>query len=58
VAHPYKHEWVVSINPDKFQDFMAGLQRLDLSNVELSLGEVYFDPVFKESAKIQENLEV
>ena len=23
VAHPYKHEWVVSINPEKFQDFMA-----------------------------------
>lgn len=58
VAHPYKHERVVSINPEKFQDFMAWLQRLDLSNVELSLWEVYFDPVFKESAKIQENLEV
>ena len=48
----------MSINPEKFQDFMAWLQRLDLSNVELSLWEVYFDPVFKESAKIQENLEV
>lgn len=58
VAHPYKHERVVSINAEKFQNFMANLKSLDLSNVELSLGEVYFDPIFKESAKIQENLEV
>lgn len=58
VSHPYKHEWTVAIDPYKFQEFMAWLQRLDLSNVEVSLGEVYFDPVIKESAKIQENLEV
>lgn len=58
VNHPFKHEWTVNIDPYKFQDFMANLKSLDLSNVELSLGEVYFDPIFKESAKIQENLEV
>lgn len=58
VSHPYKHEWTVSIDPYKFQDFMANLKSLDLSNVDLSLWEVYFDPIFKESAKIQENLEV
>lgn len=58
VTHPYKHEWTVNIDPYKFQDFMANLKSLDLSKVELSLGEVYFDPIFKESAKIQEDLEV
>lgn len=58
VSHPYKHEWTVSIDPYKFQDFIANLKSLDLSNVDLSLWEVYFDPIFKESAKIQENLEV
>lgn len=58
VTHPYKHEWTVSIDPYKFQDFMANLRSLDLSNVEVSLGEVYFDPIIKESATIQENLTV
>ena len=58
VNHPYKHEWTVSIDPYKFQDFMASLKSLDLSNVDVSLGEVYFDPVIKESVKVQENLEV
>ena len=58
VNHPYKHEWTVSIDPYKFQDFISKLQRLDLSNVEVSLWEVYFDPIIKESATIQENLTV
>lgn len=58
VTHPYKHEWTVSIDPYKFQDFMANLRSLDLSNVDVSLGEVYFDPIIKESATIQENLTV
>lgn len=58
VNHPYKHEWTVSIDPYKFQDFMANLKSLDLSNVDVSLWEVYFEPVMKESLKIQENLEV
>lgn len=58
VTHPFKHEWTVAIDPYKFQDFMAGLQRLDLTNVEVSLWEVYFDPVIKESLKVQEDLEV
>lgn len=58
VAHNSKRTWTISLNPEKFQDFMSGLTRLDLSKVDVSLGEVYFDPIFKEDATIQENLNV
>lgn len=58
VMHPYKHEWLISINPDKLADMLWQLKALDLSNVNLTLWEVYFDPVIKESLTIQENLTV
>lgn len=58
VMHPYKHEWLITINPDKLADMLWQLKALDLSNVNLTLWEVYFDPVIKESLTIQENLTV
>ena len=58
VSHPHKHEYVVSLDPNKFQDFIAGLKSLDLSKVEVSLGQVYFEPVIKESMGVQENMNV
>lgn len=58
VSHPSKHTWALSLNPTKFQDYMAQLRELDLSKVNVTLGEVYFNPVIKESATIQENLTV
>ena len=58
VTHTNKHEWVISIKPEKLADMLAGLKSLDLSKVNLTLGEVFFEPVFKESATIQENLKV
>lgn len=58
VVHNSKHSYALSLNPEKFQDYISGLKKLDLSKVDVSLGEVYFEPVFKENAKIQENLGV
>lgn len=58
VTHPYKHEWVISINPDKLSDMLAQLTSLDLSNVDVTLWDVYFNPTIKESVTIQENLTV
>lgn len=58
VTHPYKHEWVVSLDPRRLADMIWGLQTLDLSKVEVTLWEIYFEPVIKESIKVQENLEV
>lgn len=53
-----KHTWAYSLDPVKFQDFISSLKTLDLSKVNVSLGEVYFDPIFKEDATIEENLNV
>lgn len=58
VTHPYKHEWVISVDPNRLADMIWGLRTLDLSSVEVTLWEVYFEPVIKESATIQENLTV
>lgn len=58
VSRPDKHTWTYSLDPVKFQDFMASLKTLDLSKVDVSLGEIFFEPVFKEDAKIEENLTV
>lgn len=58
VLHPYKHEWVIQINPDKFADMISNLQSLDLSHVDVTLWDVYFNPIIKESVTIQENLTV
>ncbi len=58
VTHPYKHEWVISVDPNRLADMIWGLRTLDLSKVEVTLWEVYFEPVIKESATIQENLTV
>ena len=58
VSRVDKHTWTYSLDPVKFQDFMASLKTLDLSKVDVSLGEVYFDPIFKEDATIEENLNV
>ena len=58
VTHPYKHERVISVDPNRLADMIWGLRTLDLSKVEVTLWEVYFEPVIKESATIQENLTV
>jgi len=58
VHHPYKHEWVISIDPYKLSDMIAWLNSLDLSNVDVTLWDVYFNPTIKESVTIQENLTV
>lgn len=58
VTHPYKHEWVISVNPNRLADMLADLRSLDLSKVDVTLGEVYFEPTFKESATFQENVTV
>lgn len=58
VVHPAKHEWVISISPTKLADMLSQLKDLDLSKVDVTLGEVYFNPVFKEDAVIQQNLSV
>jgi hypothetical protein len=58
VTHPYKHEWVISIVPDKLADMLANLKAVDLSKVDVTLGDVYFNPIIKESVTIQENLTV
>lgn len=58
VTHPYKHERVISIDPDKFAVMLSQLQSLDLSNVNVTLWDVYFNPIIKESVTIQENLDV
>lgn len=58
VTHPYKHERVISVNPDKLADMLAQLTSLDLSNVDVTLWDVYFNPIIKESVTIQEDLTV
>lgn len=58
ITHPYKHEWVVDIDPEKLADMLWQLQTLDLTKVEVSLGNVYFNPTIKDSITIQENLTV
>lgn len=58
VTHPYKHEWVISLQKERFADFISQLEYLDLTKVDVSLWDVYFNPVFKESITIQENLNV
>ena len=58
VTHPYKHERVISIDPDKLADMLSNLTAIDLSNVDVTLWDVYFNPVIKESVTIQENLTV
>lgn len=58
VTHPYKHEWVISIDPNRLSDMLAQVKSLDLSKVDVTLWEVYFEPIFKENATIQENLTV
>lgn len=58
VTHPYKHEWVISVDPNRLADMIGQLRTLDLSDVEVTLWEVYFEPIIKESATIQENLTV
>lgn len=58
VMHPYKHERVISIDPDKLGDLMANMKTLDLSKVDVTLWDVYFNPMIKESVTIQENLTV
>jgi len=58
VSHPSKDKYVFSLDPDRFQDFMAGLKKLDLSKVDVSLGQVFFEPVFKESMGVQEDMNV
>ena len=58
VTHTNKHEWVISIKPEKLADMLAGLKDLDLSKVNVTLGQVFFEPVFKESATIEEDLKV
>lgn len=58
VDRPGKHTWTISVEPQKLADFISELPRLDLSKVDVTLGEVYFDPIFKESATIEEDLNV
>lgn len=58
VNHPGKHNWVISIDPNRLADMLANLRTLDLSKVDVTLGEVYFNPVFKEDAVIEQNLSV
>lgn len=58
VTHPYKHEWVVSIDPNRLADMISQLRSLDLSKVEVSLDKVYFTPTFTEDAHFTENVEV
>lgn len=58
IHHPYRHEWTISINPEKLQDYIGSLKRLDLSYTKVSLWEVYFDPTVKENFEVKENVNV
>lgn len=53
-----KHTRTVSMEPNKLADMLSELPRLDLTKVDVSLGPIHFDPVFKEDATIEENLNV
>lgn len=53
VSHPNKHEWSVSIDEDKFIRFMWWLERLDLSNVKVTLWNVYFKQVVEDDLKVE-----
>lgn len=58
ITHPYKHEWVINVNPERLADMLGQLRSLDLTKVEVALDKVYFEPTIKNSVTIQENLTV
>lgn len=58
VTHPYHHEWTVNIDPEKLQEMIENLKHLDLTHTDVSLNEIYFDPEFKESVTMEQDLKV
>lgn len=56
IEHPFKHEWVVKVNPTKLETMIEWLDRLDLSDVIVSLGDVRWTPVFNVAVTFKENV--
>ena len=56
IEHPFKHEWIIKVNPLKLEKMISELETLDLSDVIVSLGEVRGEPVFSVATTFEENV--
>lgn len=58
VSHPDKHQWVISIEPRKLEKFLSELIKIDFTNVEIVLKEVFGKVHFNDDATFAENVKV
>lgn len=64
VSHPFQNQWVISIEPNKLADIISKLDTLNLCDVDVRLGTVYWcwadgkTTTFHDNVKIAWDLEV
>lgn len=58
ISHPSKHERVVSINPRKLEIFLSKLERINFTDVEITLKEVFGNVNFNDDVSFRENVTV
>ena len=58
IDHPDKHQWVISVDHEKLAKIISELKVLDLTKVELKIGDIYKTPVYKNDVTFELNVKV